>query len=658
MKFTCVFKSLAFIIVSFFSFSTLRAQPNHSLIATDRWKGFERCYFQIGNHSAYYVKPKAPLSGSPWVWRSSFPDWHTEIDSLLLEKGFYVAYVSVDDQYGSPYAMQVWDQFYKHLVQVVHLSNKPALEAVSRGALYAIGWAKRNPDKVSCIYAETPVYDIKSWPGGKGKGPGDTAAWKQLMRVYHFTEQQAIAFQDNPVNHLEGLASFKVPVLNVIGLYDQVAPREENTDIFMQRYTALGGPAAVYPVTDGPQELQGHHFPINNAAKYADFIMSNAYPVKPVLPYRNYITIRNGLNDVKQKIGQGQTVTVAFVGGSITFNPGWRDKVCQYLQERFPQTHFRFIAAGIPSLGSLPHAFRLQRDVLDSGKVDLMFLEAAVNDRVNGTDSLTQVLDLEGIVRHARRTNAAMDIVMMAFADPEKNSDYDQGNIPAEVANQELVASHYHLPSINLAKEVHDKIKNHEFSWGDDFKDIHPSPFGQELYFATIKSMLDTCLGIQNTHLMTGAVAKQLPRPINKANFEHGSYYSITRAQGDSNWAYDQHWQPADHAGTRPGFVNVPVLYAENQGAELSLRFKGTAIGMGMVSGPDAGVIAYAIDDAPFKEIDLFTPWSNYLHLPWYVLFGSRLKNGNHILKLKIADHKNAGSKGYACRIVYFLKND
>lgn len=56
------------------------------------------------------------------------------------------------------------------------------------------------------------------------------------------------------------------------------------------------------------------------------------------------------------------------------------DAVTRYLQQRFPDTKFDFIAAGIPSLGSVPHAFRLETDVLARGPLDLLFVEAAVND--------------------------------------------------------------------------------------------------------------------------------------------------------------------------------------------------------------------------------------------------------------------------------------
>ena len=386
------------------------------------------------------------------------------------------------------------------------------------------------------------------------------------------------------------------------------------------------------------------------------FFSARAQFVVPAnaLPYSDYYKVRGGANNFLYAVTKKKEATVAFLGGSITFNPGWRDKVTSYLKERFPGTKFRFIMAGIPSLGSLPHAFRLKRDLLDSGKIDLLFIEAAVNDRVNGTDSLTQARDLEGIVRHAKHTNPLLDMVMMSFADPDKNNDYAKGKTPAEVVNHELIARYYNLPSINLAKEVYDKINNKEFSWADDFKDLHPSPFGQEIYFATMKSLLQKLMA----QSVKSPVTKALPTPLNRANFEHGNYYNISNARHDENWVLNNNWAPTDGLGTRPGFVNVPMLTANKPGAALTLPFTGTAIGMGIVSGGDAGIVSYAIDNGPYKEIDLFTPWSNSLHLPWYVLFDGNLQKGRHLLKLKIADHCNANSKGNACRIVYFLMNE
>jgi len=648
-------KQLLASLISLFIFTTLTAQ-GVSEIHSDKWMGFDRVNFSIAGHQGYYVKPAKALTGNPWVWRASFPDWHTAMDSILLTRGFYVAYISVDNQYGSPYAMRVWGQFYQYLTDSLSFSKRVALEAVSRGGLYAYGWAKRHPALVSCVYGETPVCDFKSWPGGKYKTAGDSASWKQLKEVYRFTEDQAMTYDDNPVDHLEGLASYKVPVLHVVGINDKLVPNEENTNVFAERYLALGGPISIYPVTMGPQELSGHHVPIEHPGEWADFIAANTYPIKPRLSSGSYISLREGLRNSFQAIVHQKTATVAFLGGSITYNPGWRTKVCKYLEERFPDTRFHFIAAGIPSLGSLPHAFRLQNDILDSGKIDLLFVESAVNDHVNGTDSLTQVRALEGIVKHARNANPNMDIIMMSFADPDKTNDYQNGKVPKEIINQELVAANYGLPSVNLAKEISDRLSNKEFSWEYDFKDLHPSPFGQELYFATVSRLLSDCFdqaAMITSHIKVMSDIKAL----NKASLGNGSYVPVQQAKYKNGWMVDADWVPQDGLDTREGFVHCPVLIADKPGATLSFEFTGNAVGIAIVSGGDVGIISYAIDKGPYKKADLYTEWSSFLHLPWYLLLGSDLKKGKHILHLQISEEKNIKSKGNACRIVHFLVN-
>lgn len=642
----------SFLIALSFVTATLHAQQV-SYFTGDTWKGFQRTNFSIAGHNAYYVTPANPLPGKPWLWRTSFPDWHTDMDSLLLTKGMYIVYLSIDNQYGSPASMQVYDKLYDYLTDSLGFAFKCAMEGVSRGGLYEYAWAKRNPDKVTALYAEAPVCDFKSWPGGKLKGTGDTALWRQLQQVYGFTEQQAMAYNDNPVDNLENLAAFKVPVYHVVGFADKLVPNAENTSLLLQRYASFGGPAYIYPVTAGPQELMGHHFPIEHPGLWGNMLLQASYPVKQPLRYNNYVSVRGGITHALEAITKNKKATVAFLGGSITYNPGWRDKVSAYLQERFPQTQFHFIAAGIPSLGSLPHAFRVQQDVLDSGKIDLLFVEAAVNDRVNGTDSTTQVKTLEGIIRHVKAANPATDIIMMGFANTDKNDDYSKGIIPAEIANQEMIAAHYNLPSINLAKEVYDKIQNKEFTWDDDFKDVHPSPFGQALYFATIKKLLALCF----YDSLAALTSTTLPLPINKNNISNGRYVDVSNAKADAKWQLVKDWSPTDGLSTRDGFVHVPMLVSNTPGAILQLAFKGTAAGICVIAGGDAGMIEYSIDHAVFKTIDLYTQWSSFLHLPWYLLLGSGLKDANHTLTIRISNSKNLASKGNACRIVHFLVN-
>lgn len=624
---------------------------------TENWHGFQKVNFLLDGTPAYYVKPGKPLSGNPWIWRSSFPDWHISMDSILLEKGFHVAFINTDNRYGDPQAMLKWDDFYSYLTQTQSFAPKVALEGISRGGLYVYAWAKRNPEKVSCIYAETPVCDFKSWPGGTGKSKRAEKEWQQLLEVYGFTEQQALAYDDNPIEHLEGLAAYKIPVLHIIGLNDKLVPPDENTFPLVERYQKLGGPAYVYSMSHGPQTLEGHHFPIEHPEWWADFIIQHSTPVAKPLPKSDYVQLREGLPHFFRVLNQKQEITVAFLGGSITHNSGWRDKVSKYLEERFTKNTFRFINAGIPSLGSLPHAFRFEQDVLKKGIPDLLFVEAAVNDRTNETDSLTQIRALEGIVRHARKSNPAMDIILMAFADPDKTADYQKGLVPMEIRNHETVANHYNLPSINLAKEIADRLHANEFSWEYDFKDLHPSPFGQEIYYQSIKYLINESFKNFRTDNSVLSVSNQLSKPLETKNFEGGRYVSITEASLQKGWQLINNWQPADGAGTRSGFVNCPVLESTTPDAELSLTFTGNAVGIGLISGPDAGEVTFSIDKGPYQRMDLYTQWSHFLHLPWYKLFAADLSDKKHTLYLKISNSKNPKSKGTACRIVYFLVN-
>lgn len=616
------------------------------------WHGFEKESFSFDGRAAYIVKPVKAISGNPWVWRAYFPEWHYEMDSILLSRGFHIAFINCNDMYGSPAAMQVWERYYQHLIANYSFAKKAVLEGVSRGGLYVYNWAKRNPDKVSCIYAEAPVLDIKSWPGGKGKGKGNAENWKQCMSAYSLTEEEALNFNDNPIDHLQSLAAYKVPIIHVVCKSDSIVPVEENTAILSKRYLQLGGPIRVDTMWENIT-LNGHHFTINNLKKYADFISESNNPVKNILSSSNFIELNGKLNNTFYNVKSEKKITVAFLGGSITYNPGWRDKVCQYLRETYPQTRFTFISAGIPSLGSLPHSFRLQTDVLDKGKIDLLFLEAAVNDHANGTDSIIQVKSMEGIIRHALTTNPFMNIVLMALADEDKIRDFEKNIEPLEVKVHRQLASLYHLPFVNLAREVYERIEHSEFTWKDDFKNLHPSPYGQNLYYQSIKTMLQLADREYNYGYVSSA---PLPEPLNRNCYSTGVYAAISLATELQGFSVVDKWKPADQKATREGFVNVPVLEATKPESSFAFSFTGNAVGIAIVSGPDAGLIEYRIDKGKTKTLTLLTKWSSSLHLPWYLILADGLQSGKHKLEVKISSIKG-NSGGTACRIVHFLVN-
>ena len=398
-----------------------------------------------------------------------------------MERGFHIAHIDTRGLFGSDAALDHWDRFYSHLIGPEHrLAAKVALEGVSRGGLFVYRWAARNPEKVACIYADTPVCDFKSWPLGQGNGIGNAASWQALLKEYQLTEAEALVFDQNPIDLLQPLAAAKIPILHIVSENDVVVPPAENTHLLQSRYWKLGGRMNVMRVEQGTAASNGHHFTHPDPLTPAEFIVNHT-----IGPH-DWMSVRDGLDNCRLKFERDQQGRVVFLGGLITNMQGWRDLVCRELERRFPETTFDFINAGIPSTGSTPGAFRLQRDVFARGPVDLLFEEAAVNDSSNFRSSTEMLRGMEGIVRQARLLNPQLDIALLHFVDPSKIAQYNEGSQPVVIAQHERVARHYGLPSINLALEVTQRINAGEFIWKDDFKELHPSPFGQSLYFDTI----------------------------------------------------------------------------------------------------------------------------------------------------------------------------
>ncbi|MDO4570213.1 MAG: SGNH/GDSL hydrolase family protein [Planctomycetia bacterium] len=375
-------------------------------------------------------------------------------------------------------------------------------------------------------------------------------------------------------------------------------------------------------------------------------------------PSREWFELRGGMPNSKEVFETTKKGTVAFVGGSITEMNGWRNLVIEELQKRFPETEFEFISAGISSTGSTPGAFRLTTDVFAQGKkVDLLFEEAAVNDYTNFRTPTEMLRGMEGIVRRTKTLNPNADVVVMYFAEPAKCRDYRAGIVPEVIVQHERVAEHYAIPSINLAKEVTDRIDAGEFSWEKDFRDLHPAPFGHELYCRTICRLFDAAwpnASEQQTSAAESVSTAALPEPLDPFSYFDGHYVSIREAEG---WRLVENWTPTLRVGVRRGFVNTPMLESSVPGETLSFRFNGRAVGIFAIAGPDTGIVEYSVDGREWKQKDFFTPWSTQLYLPWAQIFEAELDEGPHVLRLRMASEKNPKSVGNALRIVHFLVN-
>lgn len=461
--------------------------------------------------------------------------------------------------------------------------------------------------------------------------------------------------------------------INAALIRDEIIPAvervaQQNRVKYINLYTPFEGmgslfPDQVHPKADGAKRLAKIIY--GEISQTTAAIESNdpakMVSLEGVLPASAYHTMRSGLKNSQAIFSDTKKGTIAFLGGSITANPGWRDMLKEYFIAKFPETEFTFIDAGIPSEGSTSGSMRIQGDILAKGRVDLLFEEAAVNDRSAELrcDSDDRVRGMEGIIRQAREANEKMDIVIMNFVAPNKIEDYNNGITPQELLDFDRIANAYDIPTINLAKEVTDRINAGEFTWKSDFINLHPSPFGQKVYFRSMYHFLESAYAQSAT---SGEVAPY-PMPtelVDPFAYNRGGYIDISEAKLGKGWSLDEAWKPKNDEKYRGEYIEIPrpALVAEDSSRDLTLKFKGRAIGIMVMSGPDAGTVEYTIDGKEYDELDLFTSNSPHQHLARYFMMDNELDGDKtHTLKVRLADEANEKSTGNACRIISFVIN-
>ena len=239
------------------------------------WNGYDQFHVKIAERPAYVVVPQEAAEGKPWVWRARFPGYHAEMDVALLGHGYHVAYVDVAGMFGSPAAVAVGDAFYEFMTSRRGLSPKPCLEGVSRGGLFVYNWAAKHPDKVACIYCDTPVCDFKSWPAGMGGGLGSATTWQHCLKSYGMNEEEALAYRGQPIDHAEVIAKAQIPILHIVSETDRVVPPKENTYLLKRRLKEHGHDMQVISVAEGTAKSNGHHFDHPSVDRVVDFIRRN-----------------------------------------------------------------------------------------------------------------------------------------------------------------------------------------------------------------------------------------------------------------------------------------------------------------------------------------------------------------------------------------------
>lgn len=162
-------------------------------------------------------------------------------------------------------------------------------------------------------------------------------------------------------------------------------------------------------------------------------------------------TRRDGLPNVFRKLDAGEPIVIAYFGGSITSQNGWRPLSLNWFKDQYPGVAIDGINAAIGGTGSNLGVFRIDKDVL-AAEPDLIFVEFAVND--SGADPRQIRRSMEGIVRKVWKADAETDICFVYTIKAEDTGRLVGGKMKRSASVMETVADHYGIPSVHLGYHV------------------------------------------------------------------------------------------------------------------------------------------------------------------------------------------------------------
>lgn len=241
------------------------------------------------------------------------------------------------------------------------------------------------------------------------------------------------------------------------------------------------------------------------------------------------------MSDVFQKAQNGEDITVAYIGGSITegYNAGTTEfyaKTCtDLLQGYFPDITVTGVNAGISGTPSLLGNLRLERDVL-SADPDIVFVEFAVNDGQEADYKNTY----ESLVRTLLTQEKDIAVVLLFTV-------LDSGYTCQE--HMSKIGANYDLPMISVHDSVYEEIEAGRMTWQDYSNDqSHPNAYGHKCITDFVDNYYQKVLPVVAENV--GEVSKELPDPVFSAKYMNMHYMDSATMDGvelDGFEQYDTH---------------------------------------------------------------------------------------------------------------------
>ncbi len=218
--------------------------------------------------------------------------------------------------------------------------------------------------------------------------------------------------------------------------------------------------------------------------------------------------------NVLDKAAKGETITAAYIGGSITegyhdnltlaVEQKWANMCTTWLDEQFPSATVNYVNAGLSGTPSILGNMRLERDVL-SYDPDIVFVEFAVNDG----DAIQYHKAYESMVRTLLSQDKDIAVVLLFTI-------VENGHTCQQYMSE--IGEHYGLPMISLPDSMWVEIQEGRMTWDDYSGDqSHPHVEGSKLVRDLIINYYEQVIPVVADNV--GEVDKTLPEPLHSADY-------------------------------------------------------------------------------------------------------------------------------------------
>ena len=381
--------------------------------------------------------------------------------------------------------------------------------------------------------------------------------------------------------------------------------------------------------------------------QFSEYVISALELVSDEQIAENAVYAYNNLSRVKavmDKAAKGESVTIAFLGGSITNGSVAQPQqtscyaylTWQWWEDAFPDADITYINAGIGATDSYLGVHRVEPDVL-SHEPDLVVVEFSVNDYRDHNQET-----YESLIRRILQSEtnpAVIALFVTQWTSSGSVSDYSDYH--------KEIADYYHIPAVSYRDVVGPMLESGELKWtdigpADDM--THPNNAGHEIISRCMTFFFEQVLSDDGEEMGDYEDYEMPSEPETYSRYENGQILDHRSSRGISvdgsveEVTVSEAQFPYGWRTTAGGDVTFTIEDASNIG----LIYYG-----GMSN--DYGTYDVYVDGTYRKTVDtnFYGSWGSHADYEILLTSGSR---GSHEITLK----KSKGSTGNLFTVLGF----